>query len=732
MGGAQTNYYELKADEYDANRHFFLSQYFRDNYEKALSQLPLILSGVNITKIEVWVTNKNNRIDDANARNIVAFMDLAEQSAANIYNTVPGFVAGNENYPSNAANGMYSQLTTTYSAIRDIAQVNGTLSAIGYNFSSGQDYEKLERARRLNAGEFTYHPQLGYVSLNTALNSDEILAVAYEYTIGGITYKVGELSTDGSVSNDKTLIVKLLKGTILTPKLPTWKLMMKNIYRIGDVFGLKENGLTMDVYYEDNNIGADVPYLTGGSIDKQPLLRVLNLDNLNSQNDPYPDGLFDFIRDVTIVPDRGRIIFTVLEPFGSHLKKKINNEALAEKYVYQELYDSTLTKAKEVAEKNKFKLMGSFEAESTGTIYLEATNIPEGSVIVTAGGVQLTEGIDYQVNYTIGTVTITNSGYLESGIPIRVSLEDRQLFNITSKTLVGAHLDYKFNDKFHIGGTILHLSEKPLTQKVSYGEDAISNTIWGLNTSYSTESGFLTKMVNALPFMNTKAKSTFNLDAEFAHLIPGHAKGIGRDGGTVYVDDFEGAKSSLDLRSYLSWTLASTPQGMPDLFPESENPTDLLKTGFNRARMSWYWIDPEMVRGTSNTPSYMVRDRATFLEDHRVREVRYKELFPLKEEPIGTSEYLQTLNLNFFPKERGPYNYTLDIDSKGDLLRPKSRWGGIMRSLPVTDFETANYDYIEFWVMDPFVDKSKPEGGDLYMNLGSISEDILRDGYKMY
>ena len=728
-GGTQTQYFEMQADQYEANRHFFISHYFRDNYERFLSQRPLVLSGINITKIEVWITNKTNRVEGADARNIVAFMDLGEPTQANIYNNIPSFAATGKMYPVNDANGMYQQMTTTYNSIRNIAQVNGVLGVLN-GFSAGQDYEKLERARKLSPSEYTFHSQLGYISLNTALNSDEILAVAYEYTMDGVTHTVGELSIGGTTETDNALIVKLLKGTTLSPKLPTWKLMMKNIYRL-DAFGLSGNGFMMDIFYEDSSIGADVPYLTGGNVDKKALISVLGLDRLNSQNDPYPDGIFDFISGITIVPNRGRIIFPVLEPFGSYLKKQINNEAIASKYVYQELYDSTLVKAQEYAEKNKFKLRGSFESDNSGTIYLEARNVPEGSVVVTAGGVKLTEGVDYQVNYVAGTVTITNAGYLESGIPIRVSLENREQFNLTTKTLIGTHLDYKFNEKFTVGGTIMHLSEKPLTQKVSYGNDPISNTMWGLNTSYSTESKFLTKMVNAIPLFNTKAASSFDIDAEFAQLLPGHAKGIGSSG-TVFVDDFEGAKSSLDLRSYLSWTLTSTPQGMPDLFPEGSYTND-VRNGYNRARLSWYWTDPEFLRNTSATPSYMRQNPAKYLENHWVREVPYKELFPERQEIIGTSEFIQTLNLNYYPNERGSYNYDdINIDSRGFLKNPRERWAGIMRPLAVTDFETANYDYIEFWVMDPFTYNQDASGGDLYINLGTISEDILRDGYKSY
>ena len=104
-------------------------------------------------------------------------------------------------------------------------------------------------------------------------------------------------------------------------------------------------------------------------------------------------------------------------------------------------------------------------------------NIPQGSVIVTAGGIKLVENQDYTVDYTLGRVKIINQGLLESGTPIKISLESQSFFSIQSKTLIGTHLDYRVSNDFNIGGTILHLSERPLTQKVSIGDEPISNTI---------------------------------------------------------------------------------------------------------------------------------------------------------------------------------------------------------------------------------------------------------------
>lgn len=723
-GGAQSKEFDIQADEYEANKHFFLSHYFRDTYNQSLQSLPIVNSGINITRIEVWVTNKRGNFD--NSRDIVAFHDLGE-NIRNIY--AKPFVAQAESgaYPRNSINNLYKDLISTYSGIRQIANVNSTLSQIS-NFNGGVDYEKIENARKLVQSEFTLNNQLGYISINISLNSDEILAVAYEYTLGGKTYQVGEFSTDG-IAAPQALVLKLLKGTNLSPRLPTWNLMMKNIYSLG-AFQIDKKEFNLNILYQNDLTGTAVNYLPEGNSANVPLLSVLNLDNLNSNLDPGADGMFDFIEGITINSSNGRLAFPVIEPFGSDLKRKIGDPAIAEKYIFQELYDSTLTKARQVAEKNKFRLNGTYRSSSSGDIPLNAINVPRGSVVVTAGGMKLTEGSDFTVDYIMGTVKIINPGLLESGTPIQISLESQDLFSFQTKTLVGSHFDYKISDKFNIGATVLNLTERPFTQKVSYGNEAISNTIWGLNTSYQTESGFLTKAVDFLPFIETKEKSTITLDAEFAHFIPGYSRAVG-SGGTVYVDDFEGTKTTIDLRSWHSWSIASTPQHQPDLFPEGNLINDVAN-GFNRALLSWFTIDPLFLRNNSLTPGHIRSDPNT-QSSHFVREIFEREIFPNRNTPQAIPTNIPVLNLAYYPSERGPYNYTTSgLNSDGYFVSPKIKWGGLMRALPSTDFEAANIEYVEFWLMDPFVYNSTHKGGDLYINLGEISEDVLRDGRRSF
>ena len=738
-GGAQTSEFDVYADQYESNKHYFLAHYFKDQYDNALSNLPFINSSINITKIEVWVTNKTGTTNDT--RNIAAFLDLAE-TGPNIFNS--SFTNSNNGvFPdNNAANDLYTQLSTTYSDIRNINNINSILQPT--LLSNGVDFEKLERARKLSSTEFSFNSQLGYISLNQALNNDEVLAVAFQYTVGSETYQVGELSTTGPSAPDG-LILKLLKGTNFVPSLPNWDLMMKNIYAIG-AYQMSRDGFILDVVYENTEeSGAVTNYLsevTEENINGVPLIKLLNLDRLNQQMEVQSDGVFDFIEGITAKSSNGRIIFPVREPFGDFLSSTFSDPSLATKYSYQILYDSTLTLAQQFPEKNKFRLKGTYESSSGAEIRLNAMNVPEGSVTVTAGSQKLVEDQDYTVDYMLGRVTIINDGILSSGVPIKISLENNSMFGIQNKTLLGVHADYEINKDFLIGATVLRLSERPYTQKINSGQEPISNTIWGIDANYQTEVPWLTKMIDKLPFIETKEKSKFIATGEFAHLIPGHHNAVGDDG-VSYIDDFESSRSSIDIKNTSAWKLSSIPQGQTDIFQNSNEDNDLI-LGFKRAKLSWYTIDPMFFRNTSITPPNInqtlnLANGNTIAQKsyHYSREILETEVFPNKDPNLGSQiTNLAILDLAYYPEERGPYNYTVNgIGADGKLLNPKSSWSGIMRKLETNDFEAANIEFVEFWMMDPFNSEdglANHSGGNMYIHLGNISEDVLKDGYKSF
>ncbi len=728
QGGAQMSKFDIAGDNYDENRHFFLSYFFRDNFEKAMSTVPYVSSGATINKIEVWVTNKRGTYDQA--RNIVAFMDLGETSD----HTHLNWGANQKAAPDNKMNSLYTDIQQT--DFRRIDQTSVALNGLN-GMEGGVDFEKIESARLLNSSEYTLNSALGYISLKAALNQDEVLAVAYEYTYNGQVYQVGEFSTDGSeeLRAPNALALKMLKASDNAPTVKgrgTWDLMMKNIYSLGAT-SISSDRFELYVTYRNDSIGTDMQYLNEGDISGKQLIRVLNLDRLDQKHNASPDGRFDFLDGITIQSSTGKIIFPVLEPFGDFLAGKLGGKdsPLAKKYCFPELYDSTLVSAQEISEKNKFRLVGKYKGTNSSEIRLGAMNVPRGSVTVTAGGATLIENVDYTVDYTMGTVTILNTSIIESGTNIDVKLENQSTFSMQRKSLFGTHLEYEFNKDLVVGGTIMHLRERPLTTKVNMGYEPLANTIWGLNASWKTEFQWLTNAIDKIPWITATAPSTFSINAEFAHLIPGHTRDVGRKG-TAYIDDFETTTTNIDIHFPNYWFLASTPRRIIDA--EGINfTTDTAAYNRSRAHLAWYTVDPIFGYPQTNTPDHIRNDLAA-MSDHRTRIVYQDEIYPNRQEASNVDTKLPVLNLAYYPEERGQYNISADeIAPDGKLTNPAKRWGGMMRKLDNTDFEKANIEYIQFWLMDPALtnpDHPTDYNGTLYINLGDISEDILRDGKK--
>ncbi len=730
-GGAQMTRFDISGDSYDENRHFFLGHFFRDHYEEAMASVPYVASGVKINKIEVWITNKRGNYDQA--RNIVAFADLGENSE-HVQNSA--WSSAVNVIPDNGANTLYGVIQGT--PFRDIQQTSSVLEGLN-GMEGGVDFDKIESARLLSSSEYTLNSALGYISLKSALNQDEVLAVAYEFTYNGKVYQVGEFSTDQVVdtlysspadqNRSATLALKMLKSTTNAPGKKgrgTWDLMMKNIYSLGAT-SINQEKFELYVTYRNDSVGTDVQYLNEGPVNGKQLIRVMNLDRLDQKHNASPDGRFDWLEGLTVYSSNGRIIFPVLEPFGSHLAKVLGNDPrLVAKYCFPELYDSTLVIAQELSEKNKFHLTGKYKGTNGSEIRLGAMNVPRGSVTVTAGGATLVENVDYTVDYTMGTVTILNSSILESGTNVDVKLENQSTFSMQRKSLFGAHMEYEFTKDFVLGGTIMHLRERPLTTKVTTGSEPLANTIWGLNGSWKTEMQWLTNAIDKIPWITATAPSTFSLNAEFAHLIPGHTGDVGKVG-TAYIDDFETTTTNIDVHYPSYWYLAAT----PTVFAESKD-INLTSYNKNRAHMAWFAVDPIFGYPQTNTPDHIRNDLAA-LSDHRTRIVYQEEIYPNRQEASNVDTKLSVLNLAYYPTERGQYNVSAsEINSDGQLTNPKKRWAGIMRKLDNTDFEKANIEYIQFWLMDPGL--TNPDGyeGELYFNLGDVSEDILRDGKKSF
>lgn len=744
-GGGQKTEFSLKADGYEENRHFFLAQHFYENYDTALSRLPLIMSNISINRVEVWITNIGAATQEN--RNIVAFMDMGEK---NPYNSRLTENQNAGNYPRNESNNLFTLLEPQMSQMRDINQVSSVLSSATFNMVSGRDYEKIESARKLQTSEYSFNPTLGFISLNTTLNANQTLAVAFEYIVVGDpeekVYQVGEFS-DGGIPSTQALMVKLLRSTAVDPKLPIWKLMMKNVYSL-NAYQVNSEDFVLNILFSGSKNGVPTGYLpeSDTSYGSKALIEVLGFDRMDAHQANRPDGFFDFLDNAatqggTIQSNNGRIYFTVTEPFGSYLRKKIGDKKIADKYCYDSLYTMTKTNAQQYPEKNKFLLEGYYKSSQGSEISLNGMNIPQGSVVVTAGGRQLEENVDYIVDYTMGTVRIINEGILNSGTPISVSSENRDdgALSSTRRTFIGVHVDHQVNKDLVLGATFLNMFEKKITQKTNLGDEPVNNVMWGLNADWQTESNMITKWVNVLPVYSSSVPSRVTLGGEFAHFIPGHSKTIGKSG-TSYIDDFEAATTTIDLKTtpIRDWYLSSVPQ-YNDLFPEGKISWHSLETGFNRAKMAWYIIDPLFYSTDRNLPENVTKEE---LSKQSVRQVLQTEVFPNRETVTGEPTNLSILNIAYYPSDIGPYNYDvkgstyssgLADDGSGKLKDPGTRWGGIMRRIETSDFEQTNIEYIELWIMNPFIEEfENNKGGDILFHLGEISEDILKDSRKSF
>ena len=738
LGGAATTNFEFRANDYEENRHFLLSQFFRKNYNRAMGSLPAVNSLVNILRIEVWVTNRTGVTTET--RDIVALADLGERYPYNYPD--PG---GIDSLPSNDVNGLYRNIINDPSS-RYSAQITSKLQSMGLR--PVQDFEKTF-ARKLGPNDYYFNPQVGFISLNQPLQPDEVLGVAFQYNFNGKILQVGEFSQDVPpdttailAGNPKVLFLKLLKATSQRTTLPIWDLMMKNVYALrtrdgGYISSVQPADFKLNVLYEEPSLGTK-RYIPEGPKSGLPLISVLNLDRLNNNRDPQPDGVFDYIEGYTIISNQARVIFPLLEPFGRDMDSiafQGVSQDIKDKYVFTPLYDTIKEIAKTYANLDRFIISGTAKGQASSDISLGAFNVPQGSVQVSAGGRMLVEGIDFLVDYNLGSVKIINQGILNSGIPVNVQYENNAAFGIQQRNYLGVRWDYMARntakESMTFGGQMVRLGERPYFTKMNYNEDPIRNTMYGLDFSYRSEFPKLTRWLDKIPFYSTNEMSSIMAYGEGAVLKPGHPPQIGKgEAGLIYVDDFEGTRNSIDLRfPLISWSLASTPQGN-GLFPEGSY-NDSLPYGYNRAKLAWYNIEPNLQdRRAPNNPVAGYQD----YKDPRIQAILQQKLFPAKTPDYGLAQLI-TFDMAYYPTERGPYNFDArpgSVTANGRLLNPRQRWGGIMRGLDQVDFETGNVEFIEFWMQDPFLAQQNSTGGQLYFNLGNISEDVLRDGRRFF
>ncbi|NMM48662.1 cell surface protein SprA [Flammeovirgaceae bacterium KN852] len=741
--GFQGRQFQFRASDYDENRHFLLGQFFRSNYNRWHDNIPNLTSGLNVTpRVEVYILNRRN--DTESLRNVVALMDLGENVIVNNDQFASGTNAS-QSPTRNQANSLFSDIQNYGPAIFDVDNVSPILEN-EFNLEKGVDFEVIKSASKLDPSEYIINSQLGYITLLRKLQNDEMLAVAYEYTYNGERYQVGELQSDyQSRSNESVIFLKMLRPRQILTKAPTWDLMMKNIYNL-NANRINPEDFQLRVIYQDDRTGQYYPNLSESEIKDLPLIEVVKLDQLGPANDPPADGNFDFIEGITIDTERGLIKFPVIEPFGATIQERVSEQWYA-KYVFDSLYTNTKADAELQTVKNKYLISGNFQSGSSSEIALRGYNIAEGSVVIYAGGTPLIEGVDYRVNYQIGRVTILNESVLNSGKQIQITYEKDDVFTFNSRFLAGTRLDYRISDKINFGGTLLHHWQRRGSRtRWRIGDEPTRNTKYGVDFNFSDDSRILTRMVDAIPLISTKETSTVNISGEFAQLVSGTTNVVDGDQ-TFYIDDFESAVTPFNLGGGAQgWRLSSTPSTDDNRF-FGDAGINNLQYGYKRAKLAWYTIDNVFYRdGGVEKPSNITDDD---IKNHYVSPVYPQQIFE-RQDRQQINVNLPVFDLAYYPEERGPYNYNPDINNDGTLGgNPKDNFGGITRAITGDiDFDRNNIQYIEFWMLDPFINvtqgnlsnpngliddgRGNPQanttGGKLVFNLGDISEDVVKDG----
>jgi len=652
-GGSQAKEFELKAYQYSTN-HFFLDTLYRRQFSPYYDNfVPVINPNLQVVDIEVWVTRLGQ--DDPNERDVVAYINLSPRppdgypaSLRNIQESVPGQV-------------------------------------------------EVGRFIKLNRDQFTLHPQTGFITLNTSLQNEQAIAVAYRVENGpGPTDDLfyGDF-TNVVRDTSQRLVLKLVKPRNLIPQFKAaWNLMLKNIYPIGGRDIKKEN-FELNIYYQ---LPGREPQ---DNILQHNLLKLFRLDRTDEAGTGPADGKFDFIPGLTIDQARGEIIFPSLEPFREQIIKYFqenNVPAPADSFVYADVYDTTVTAARNNNAKDRFIIKGKYSAGVTSTYNL-GFNLVDGSVEVLLDGRKLTPNTDYVIDYSTGQLIVRNEAALVPGANLQIRYEQNDILQLASKTLLGARGEYQLGPRMNLGFTMMNLNQQTLSDKVRLNEEPISNTILGIDASTNFEAGFLTRAINALPLIQTQVPSTITLRAEAAYMSPDpntKKSPIPLDGGkgVAYIDDFEGIKRTIPLgTSYLAWHYASVPRYIDGVDPKFGEPLpDSVKMSY-KAKTIWYNIIPS--------------------------DVLVSEIWPQKTVAQG-QEQVTVLNLDYDPSLRGEFNY------KPLLADRRRNWGGLMRPLSATAYNLVdeNINFIELWIKV----YGNPRGGKMLIDLGQIDEDVIPNG----
>ncbi|MTI88702.1 MAG: cell surface protein SprA [Balneolaceae bacterium] len=711
-GGSEETTISIHPTDYEDNRHFFIDFYNRQQFEANVSNPQVLGQAYQIQDLKVWVSEPQVGTTAEDAFKAAAFTDL-------------GVVENTD--------GTYGLPDSENDSIDDNVlienQGNRSASASDFNVSGSDFYNGYFRP--LTEGtDYTVNKGLGTITLRRSLTPGALLAVSFVRSGTESLVQVGDINPRST----GLTYLKLIRPDNLVSENKAWPLTMRNVYSLG-LSNLSPDGIEVSIEFTKGNVSQE--NLPGRN---SPLLADLGLDRTNTQGALSPDNRIDFT-GIVLDAGSGTIMFPYLEPFG----ERINELAADESLVFSELYDESIYNA-EQSEKNGFyQISGTSRGGSASTFPLGFT-VVEGSVSIIANGTELIEGVDYEVDYSYGTVTILNKQYLAPGQELKIESEDNQVGSIGQKNFTGLRAEYTISKDIKLGGTFFRLKEQPPTDKIRVGNEPINNTVIGLDAKADFDTPWITRLIDKVPLLQTKEPSNISISGELAQLRPGVAQtnavrdAIDRnelfqdeEQGLVFLDDFEAAELNISFENATRWQLAAPPAAVPGYVPDQNYfdnpgvspPNDLTSKKDRadlRAQFSWYEIPRNIgsiVSGVQGTPE----SQTVLVED----------VFPGRETNNPQDEVIIPLDIYYNPNERGPYNYNEQLKNVLEN-EPDRTWGGMTTTIPSgqQDLNQNNIEFIEFWVQpvlpggkDPSAQDIEDYDGKIYIDLGTISEDIV-------
>jgi len=507
---------------------------------------------------------------------------------------------------------------------------------------------------------------LGFIRLNTPVQESDIIAVVYR-TIDSDKQTI-ENHGDWQTPDTNNINLKLIKPQQNKPSHPCWDLEFKNVYYLGTT-GINEEGFELSlvyVYGETGDVERD-------PTDGETFLYKFGLDTKDKSGNPPPDNVVDLDNPAIINLQSGELWLPYLRPFqydstglNTGLNPNLNNL-----YNCSAMYDSNRTNHTAINQDSKFKIVYKYENRSS-MINLGAMVI-EGSESVTLGSETLVRGVDYTIDYFMGTLTLLRADALDPDAKLDVKYERNQFFQLDKKTILGARAQYDFGDNSFIGGTALYFSQSVVDEKVDVGYEPMRNFVWDINGRISKDLNFLTRAVNWLPLIETDKASSIKIEGEIAQVRPNpntlSNDNTGDPNGVGFIDDFEGSKritSPPIMQRY--WAPSSAPLG------KNENQRGFL-----------FWYNP--YGGVST-----------------------KNIWPNKEVSTQAQNNLTEIMV-----------LTLDPDwsiEVTDGISPREEaWGGITYAFPTSYYDQSKTKFLEIWI--------RGNSGQMHVDMGYISEDYI-------